>query len=133
MVPATDHLRQVAGFLLVTPVVQHGIDGTLGEQRAQREGHVCTRQHLLQGEGDDRGESTTAELLREGQGGPTRVDELFVRGFEGSRGGDGGIRIAHRAHGVADVVRGCHDVGDEGSRLGEQSGDGVEIGMLETG
>ena len=79
------------------------------------------------------GKPPPPELLREGQRRPAGVDELLVCRFERARGGDGGIRIAHRADGVADPVGGRDDLGDEVARLGQQSGHGVEVGMLEAG
>ena len=77
---ATPCLRQVALLLLLAAVVRQHLDGPLGEQRAQREGHVGGRQQLLHHDRDQPREATAAVLRGERDAPPPGVDVLLVRG-----------------------------------------------------
>ena len=75
---AGDHLRQVDLALGLAAVVQEHVDGALGQQRAQREGHVGRGHDLLHGDADEPREPAAAVLGRERHGRPAGLDVALV-------------------------------------------------------
>ena len=116
---------------LVGPVVRHGLDRTLGQQRAQRQRHVGAREHLLHRDRRDPREAAPAELGIERHRAVAGAHVLLVGELEALGGRDGEVRVPDAPDAVAVAVRRRHDVGHEPADLVEHTVHGVEVDVTE--
>ncbi len=98
-------------------MVLDGVDGALGEQRAQGEGHVAAGHHLLDGQCGDPREPAAAEGGVERNGSVPGLDELLVGLLERVRRGDHATLGPGGGDLVAVGVGGSHHLGHETTDL----------------
>ena len=110
--------------------MKEGVDRALGEERAEREGHVGRAEHLLDGEPDRPWESTTVKLLGERHAAPAGVNVLSIGGLEGRRCAHGAVGVAPGTLNIPRLVGGGDNLHHEVAALLEESDDRVDIGVL---
>ena len=128
---AGEHAGEVEVLLLGRAMVLEGVDGALGQQGAQGEGHVGAGQHLLDDDGHRPREAPAPVAGVEGDGPEAGGHILLVGRLEPFRGGDRGVVIADRPGLVAHPVEGSHHLGHEPPHLGHDLGHEVGIDLGE--
>ena len=107
------------------------MDGALGQQRAEREPHICRREHFLHREPDNDREPTAAVFRIEGDCTPASFDQFLIRLGYAVGCGDGAIGISLASLNVAGAVRGGNDLAEEPSSLVKQAGHVGGVNMAE--
>ena len=130
---ARHHLRQIRLTLTLVAVVHEHVDRALGEQRAQREGHVRRRHHLLHGDADKPREATSAVLRRERHGRPPRLDVAPVGLAEALRRAHRPVVVAPTVLDVADAIERSELLLEEPRRLFENPLHRLRVGVLVAG
>ena len=127
---AGDELRQVEPLLRPRAVEQDRLDGTLRQQRAEREAQVRRLPHLLHRGVDQPGQALAAPFGIEGHAVPATLDESAIGLLPAGRGDDNAV-LQPRALPVARTVqRGEHAVRELAGFL-EHRPDQLGAGVLE--
>ena len=127
---AGDQLGQVERLLLLRAVALQELDGALGQQWAEREGHVGRLPHLLHGQRQGPGQALAAIVRIEGQGIPAALHEGPVSLYGAVRGSHHAVLEA-AALLVACLIDGCQDLAGDLAGLREDRLDQIRSGFLE--
>jgi hypothetical protein len=115
---ARHQARQVARLLLRRPGGEQGLDGPVGEQRAQREAQVGAVEHFVAGGADQLGQALPSMLLRVLQPLPAALGETRVGLAKARRGAHRAV-VPGRGPGIAATVQRRHDLAREPRALVE--------------
>lgn len=131
--PLAGHqLLEIGGLELIAAGRQQGLDGAVGQQRAQRKAQVGAVEHFHTGRANRLGQALAAKILRMLQALPAAFGVLAKGLLEARRGGDHAVLEAGRRH-VAQQVQRCHHAFAQLGAFLQHGLGRLQASLLETG
>ncbi len=131
--PLAGHqLLEIGGLELIASGRQQGLDGAVGQQRAQRKAQVGAVEHFHAGRANRLGQALASKILRMLQALPAAFGVLAKGLLEARRGGDHAVLEAGRRH-VARQVQRCHHAFAQLGAFLQHGLGRLQASLLETG